>query len=132
MDRSRAFLIVVAAVFIPIFALPLFVDPLWWGERFGWQTEGASDLATYLGRCLGAVALAIGLIALLAMRDPASNRWLFDLLAVSALLLAVVHLRGTIEDSQPLVEHLETVMYALFALTAWLCRPGATEADQPL
>jgi hypothetical protein len=123
-DRSRAFLIVVAAVFIPVFALPLFIDPVWWAERFGWDTEGASELTDYLGRCLGAVALAISLIALRATHDPESSLWLFDLVALSALLLAVVHLRGAIEDSQPLVEHLETAMYAVFALAAWLCRPA--------
>jgi hypothetical protein len=123
MDRSRALLIVAAAVFIPVFALPLFIDPVWWAERFGWDTDGAGELTDYLGRCLGAVALAISLVAIRASRDPASNVWLFDLLAVSALLLAAVHLRGAIEDSQPLVEHLETAMYAGFALAAWLCRP---------
>ena len=125
MDRSRVFLVVVAATFIPVFALPLFIDPIWWAERFGWDTEGPRDVTVYFGRCLGAVALAISVIAIRAIRDPAANRWLFDLLALSGLLLAVVHLRGAIEDSQPLVEHLETAMYAGFALAAWLCRPSA-------
>ena len=128
MDKSKAFLIVAAAVFIPVFALPLFIDPVWWADRFGWQTDGAGDLVRYFGRCLGAVALAISLIALRAVRDPAANRWLFDLLALSALLLAIVHLRGAIEDSQPLVEHLETAMYAGFALAAWVCRPAPRPA----
>jgi hypothetical protein len=122
MDRSRLFLFVVAAVFIPVFALPLFIDPVWWAERFGWDTEGSND------RCLGAVALAIALVALRAIRDPAANRWLFDLLALGGVLLAVVHLRGAIEDSQPLVEHLETAMYAGLALLAWLCRPAPEPA----
>ena len=125
MNRSRAFLIVVAAVFIPVFALPLFIDPIWWAERFGWDTAGPHDLTVYFGRCLGAVALAISLVALRAIRDPAANRWLFDLLALGGLLLAVVHLRGALEGDQPLVEHLETAMYAGFGLAAWLCRPGA-------
>lgn len=124
MDRSRVFLIAAAAVFIPVFALPLFIDPVWWAERFGWDTAGAGELTDYLGRCLGAVALAISLVALAAARDPAGSPWLFDLLALSAFLLAIVHLRGAIEDSQPLVEHLETAMYAGFALAAWLCRPA--------
>ena len=129
--KSRVFLITVAAVFIPVFALPLFIDPIWWADRFGWDTDGAGDLTRYLGRCLGAVALAIAVIALRAASDPPAHRWLFDLLALSALLLAIVHLRGAIEDSQPLVEHLETVMYAGFAVAAWLCRPTATASDPP-
>jgi nitrate reductase gamma subunit len=124
--RSRVFLYAVAALFIPLFAVPLFVDPLWWADRFGWDTSGSDDVAVYFGRCLGAVALAIGVVALRAARAPAENRWLFDLLALAGLLLAVVHLRGAIEDSQPLVEHLETAMYAGFALAAWLCRPAAS------
>jgi hypothetical protein len=127
--RSRAFLIVVAVVFIPVFALPLFVDPIWWAERFGWETAGASDLTNYLGRCLGAVALAIALIALAAAREPAAHRRLFDLLALAAALLAVVHLRGTIEGGQPAIEHVETLFYAAFAAAAIVCRPPPAASE---
>ena len=123
MDRSRAFLIVVAVVFIPVFALPLFVDPVWWAERFGWETAGAGDLTNSLGRCLGAVALAIALVCLRGARDPAAYRGLFELLALAALLLAVVHLRGAIEGGQPAIEHVETLLYAAFAVAAVACRP---------
>ncbi|HET8592717.1 MAG TPA: hypothetical protein VFL56_03565, partial [Solirubrobacterales bacterium] len=63
-----------------------------------------------------------------AARDPAGKTWLYDLLALSAGLLAVVHLRGAVEDSQPAIEHLETAIYAVFALAAWLCRPAADPA----
>jgi hypothetical protein len=128
MNRSSAFLVLVAALFLPVFAIPLFVDPIWWAERFGWETDGPRDLAVYFGRCLGAVATAIALVALRASRDPKSHRGIFDLLAISAVLLAVVHLRGTIEDSQPLVEHIETGMYAVFAAAAWWCRPDRVGA----
>jgi hypothetical protein len=121
--KSRIFLITVAAVFIPVFALPLFADPVWWAERFGWDTEGPRDLVVYLGRCLGAVALAIGIVALRASRDPDSSRWLFDVLAIGGALLAIAHLRGLFESEQPLVEDLEVLMYAGFAAAAWLCRP---------
>ena len=123
MQRPRTFLLIVAAVFIPVFALPLFSDPVWWAERFGWDTDGPRDLVVYFGRCLGAVALAIAILALRAARDPAAHRWLFDLLAGAAALLAVVHLRGAIEDAQPLIEHLETAGYAAFAVAALACRP---------
>ncbi len=131
MNRSRVFLIAVAAVFLPIFAIPLFVDPIWWAERFGWDTDGPRDLAVYFGRCLGAVAIAIAVVALRASHEPERHRWLFDLLALSGLLLAIVHLRGAIEDSQPLVEHLETLGYAGFAAGAWLCRPPAAVDTAP-
>jgi hypothetical protein len=129
--RARAFLTVVAAIFIPVFALPLFVDPYWWGDVFGWDTGRHTDLTTYLGRCLGAVALAITLVALRAARDPAAHRGLFDVVALVGALLAVVHLRGAIEDSQPAVEHLETIFYAGFAVLAWWCKPPDPSVGQP-
>lgn len=119
-----------AAVFIPVFALPLFIDPVWWARMFGWDTAGPDDLVNYLGRCLGAVALAISIVALRAVPDPSQHRWLFDLLALAALLLALVHLRGAVEGSQPAVEHLETALYAAFALAAWRCRPPDLRADR--
>jgi hypothetical protein len=129
--RARAMLVFVAALFIPVFAVPLFIDPYWWGDVFGWDTDSRSDLTAYLGRCLGAVALAIAVTALLAARHPAANRTLFDLLGLGAALLALVHARGLIEDSQPLVEHLETAAYAVFAALAWWCKPPMTAVDEP-
>jgi hypothetical protein len=129
--RARAFLIVVAAIFIPVFALPLFLDPYWWGDLFGWDTGQHTDFTTYLGRCLGAVALAISVVALRATADPAGYRGLFDVLVLAGSLLAIVHLRGAIEDSQPAIEHLETVLYAGFAALAWWCKPGVPSVGQP-
>jgi len=131
MNRSTVFLIGLALVFVPVFALPLFIDPIWWAERFGWDTDGPRELTVYLGRCLGAVALAITILALLASRNPAEYRWLFDLLAISGSLLALAHLRGVIEGDQPLIEDLEVAMYAGFAAAAWLCRPRAPSATAP-
>lgn len=121
--RASAFLLVVAVVFLPLFAVPLFIDPYWWAERFGWDTGPETDLGNYLGRCLGALAIAIAGTALFAVRDPARYRALFTILAVGGALLAIVHLRGLIEDSQPLIEHLETALYAGFAGLAWWSRP---------
>ena len=47
--------------------------------------------------------------------------------AVVGGLLALVHLRGLVEDSQPLVEHIETAMYAGFGALALWCRPRPPE-----
>lgn len=121
--RRQVFLIVVAAIFLPVFAIPLFIDPYWWAERFGWDTGPETDLGNYLGRCLGAVAIAVMGTAVAAVRDPARYRAVFTILAGAAALLALVHLRGLVEDSQPLVEHLETAGYAAFAALAWWLRP---------
>ena len=121
--RSRAFLLVFAGVFLPVFALPLFIDPYWWADRFGWDTGAETDLGRYFGRCLGAVAIAVAGTALLASRDPGRYRAVFTIATVAGALLAIVHLRGLVEDAQPLVEHLETAGYAGVAALAWWCRP---------
>lgn len=123
--RARVFLIAVPALFLPVFAIPLFIDPYWWGDRFGWDLGPETHLGHYFGRCLGAVAIGIMVAALLGAREPARNRGIFTVLGTAGLLLAVVHLRGLIEDAQPLVEHLETAMYLLFAATAFWLRPAA-------
>ena len=129
--RARAFLVVVGVIFIPVFALPLFIDPYWWGDVFGWDTGSRSDLTAYLGRCLGAVALAIAIVALLAAREPTANRGLFDVLVLGGALLALVHLRGLLEDAQPTVEHLEIAMYGGFAALAWWCKPPLPAVGEP-
>ena len=124
--RARAFLLVAGISFMVVFALPLFVDPYWWADVFGWDTGPETDLGLYLGRCLGAVAIAIALLALVASRAPARHRSLFTLIALTTALVAVVHLRGLIEDSQPTVEHLETALYAIVCGLALWCRPPAS------
>lgn len=121
--RSRAFLLVAGVGFMVAFAVPLFVDPYWWARRFGWDTGPETDLGVYFGRCLGAVALALALAALVASQAPARYRSLFNLIAGVSALVAVVHLRGLIEDSQPVVEHVETATYAGIGLLALWCRP---------
>jgi hypothetical protein len=121
--RARGFLLGIGAVFIPFFAVPLFVDPYWWAERFGWDAGPETDLGVYFGRCLGAVAFGVAVTALMASRAPARSRALFDVVAIGGALLALAHLRGLIEDSQPLVEHIETGLYAgVAALSLW-CTP---------
>jgi hypothetical protein len=124
MTRSRLFLVIVGGLFLVVFAIPLFLVPFEWAEAFGWSVE-RTDLGSYFGRCLGAVAIAISGQALWAARAPERYRSLFELLAVAAALLAIVHLRGLFEDSQPLVEHLETAGYAAFAGLALWARPPA-------
>jgi hypothetical protein len=124
--RARVFLLSAGAFFTIVFAVPLFVDPYWWARRFGWDTGPETDIGIYFGRCLGAVAIALSLAALVASRQPARHRSLFTLIAAVAALLAVVHLRGSVEDRQPLVEHLETGGYlAVAAFALWSRAPLA-------
>ena len=83
-----------------------------------------SDLTVYFGRCLGALAVVLSGLALWGARDPLRHRWVFDQIALVSALLVIVHLRGTIEDAQPLVEHLETAGYALVGAGALACKPA--------
>ena len=126
--RASLFLAGFGLLFLIVFAMPLFLDPYWWADRFGWDTGTHTDVATYFGRCLGAVAIALSGLALWGAREPERWRSLFVIIVVAGVLLSVVHLRGAIEDSQPLVEHLETIGYAAFAALAWWCRPVAEPA----
>lgn len=109
-------------LFLVVFAIPLFLVPFEWAEAFGWDVE-RSDVGSYFGRCLGAVAIAISGQALWASRAPERFRSLFELMAAAAALLAIAHLRGLVEESQPPIEHVETAMYAAFAGLALWCRP---------
>jgi hypothetical protein len=117
--------------FLVIFALPLFLDPYWWADRFGWDTSPHTDVGTYFGRCLGALAIALSGCALWGAREPERWRGLFSIFAIGGILLSIVHLRGAIEDSQPLIEHLETLMYAGFAALALWARPPAPAQIAP-
>ena len=124
MSGSRAFLAVVGGLFLVVFAIPLFLVPFEWAEAFGWDIE-RTDVGSYFGRCLGAVAIAISAQALWASRAPERYRSLFELLAVAGFLLAIVHARGLVEDAQPAIEHVETATSAAFAGLALWFRPAA-------
>jgi hypothetical protein len=122
-NRARSFLLVGGLVFLVAFAVPLLLDPYGWARAFGWETGSETDVGLYFGRCLGAAGTAIAVQALLASRAPERHRSLFTLIALTTALVALVHLRGLIEDRQPLVEHLETAGYALACALALWCRP---------
>src|SRR5687768_14665030 len=123
MDRARLFLLVLGGVFLVVIGIPLFADPYWWGDRFGWDTGTHTDLTVYLGRCLGAVAIALSAMSLWASRAPAEHRILFDITAMAGVLLAIVHLRGLLDEAQPVVEDLEILLYSGLAALAWSCKP---------
>jgi hypothetical protein len=125
-DRAaRLYLRIVGSLFLPVFALPLFLRPYAWARTFGWREEPQTDIGLYFGRCLGAVATAISVHALRASGEPARHRHLFSLFEWSGWLLSLVHVRGLLERRQPPVEHAEIVGYAAVALLARRVRPRA-------
>ena len=121
--NARGFLLVAAIVFLPLFAIPLLLDPYGWARRFGWAPEPETDVGLYFGRCLGAIAVAVQASALLAARRPSEHRSVFTVLEVGSWLLAAVHLRGLVERRQPPIEHAEIAGWAATAMAARHFRP---------
>jgi len=109
------------------FAVPLLLSPLKWARRLRWQVPEDTDLAVYLGRSLGAVAVALSLGGLLAARDPWRHRIVFQMAAVAAALLAGVHIRGAVEGKQPWTETAEIPFWTAMAIGAIACYPEEPE-----
>jgi hypothetical protein len=123
-DRAaRLFLRMFGALFLPVFALPLLLNPYEWARKFGWREEPQTDVGLYFGRCLGAVATAFSFHALRASREPRRHRHFFTLVESAGWLLSLVHVRGLAERRQPPVEHAEILGYAAVALLARRVRP---------
>ncbi|MGQ9572556.1 MAG: hypothetical protein ACUVV3_05135 [Dehalococcoidia bacterium] len=125
--RSALFLLTASGVSLAAFGLPLLVSPLKWAKRLRWRLPQDTDLAVYLGRSLGAVAVALSVGGLWAARDPWRHRVVFRIAAVAAALLAAVHARGAIEGRQPWTETAEIPFWTAMAVGAIACYPQEPE-----
>jgi hypothetical protein len=116
------FLLVSAAFFLVVVALPLLFVPLTWARWFGWRLpEGSTDLTVYFGRCLGAVALAVIVVAARGIPDPKGHPALFELVALITGLMVFVHVWGALRKAQPLSETVEISVWAMvFVLSLWI------------
>jgi hypothetical protein len=108
-----------------IFGVPLLVHPYAWAKAFGWKEEPVTDVGLYFGRCLGALAVALGGDGVRAAQDPRRHRGFFDVGETAGWLLAAVHLRGMLEGRQPPIEHAEIAGYSALALLVRRVRPSA-------
>lgn len=122
---SSVFLLITGVLFLLAFGLPIFFCPLAWARRIGWKTPEDTHLTVYFGRCLGGVALSLIIIAFMAARDPWGYRYFFDLMIMVGAFLAAVHLWGFIRKTQPLVEHLEIILYSVLTFLTWYFYPVA-------
>src|SRR5689334_12308411 len=118
------FLLIGSGFFLVVFALPLFLAPLRWARAMRWTLPAERDLAVYLGRCLGAVAIALTLAGLRAAPDPARHAALIELFAAAGALLTVVHVWGAIKRTQPWTETAEIGLYAGVTALAVVVRTG--------
>lgn len=106
-----------------LLGLPLLICPMAWGRRLGWTIPEPPEFANYLGRSLGAVALALAIMGYVAASDPWQYRFMFDLVIVIGILLTGVHVYGFLTKAQPLIEHLEIMLYAVGSVVAWYVYP---------
>ena len=115
--RSSIFLLAASGVGLVAFALPLLLSPL------RWRVPADSDLTLYLGRSLGALAVALTLGGIRAAFDPWRNRILFPMAAVAAGLLTLVHIVGAVQRRQPWTETAEILFWGAMTVGAVACYP---------
>jgi hypothetical protein len=120
---SSLFMLCGATLFLAAFGLPLLLSPMTWARRIGWSLPQEKDLANYLGRSLGGMAMAVIVMAFLAAMDPWKYRCIFDLVILVGIFMVGVHLYGFVKKNQPVVEHLEIAMYLILSVLAWYFYP---------
>ena len=130
--KSRAFLLSAGATGLLAFGLPLFLSPLRWARRLRWRVPADTDLTVYLGRSLGAVAVALSVGALRSARQPEQHRVIFDVGFLTGALLTVVHAWGALQRRQPWTETAEIAFWSAMAVAAVLAYPRdeATSRDE--
>ncbi len=115
---SAIFLQVFGAGVILLFGLPMVLQPLTWARWLRWQIPEQTHLAIYFGRCLGAIACVLGVMAWCAARMPEVQPFFFNILIGSTVAMVVVHVYGALRRIQPLTETLEIPFwFALFVLS---------------
>ncbi len=95
------------------FALPLFLIPIQWGRMMQWEIPQETHLAIYFGRCLGALLLVIGCMALRALITGKGLSYIFDILFLVYIFMFFVHIYGALRRIQPITETLEIGFWVL-------------------
>ena len=120
---ARLFMLVGATGLVLLLGLPLLIRPMAWGRRLGWTIPEPTDFANYLGRSLGGVALALGIMGYVTAYDPWQYRFMFDLVILIGIFLTGVHAHGFFKKTQPIIEHVEIILYAVGSVLAWYVYP---------
>jgi len=119
---SSIFMVVVATVLF-LGSSPLLISPMAWARRVGWKVPEETDLANYLGRSLAGLILPVSISMYLAARDPWEYRIVFDLLILAFTFASIIHFYGFLMKVQPLIEHVEILIYSGLALGTWYFYP---------
>jgi len=114
-------LIVLGVGLLAAFGLPLFFAPLRWARVWQWTIPDDSALTVYLGRCVGALAIAIVYAFFRAAGDPPAYLILYEIMIIAAALLTAIHAWGAITRSQPWTETWEIGLYGVLTVVSiWL------------
>ena len=122
-NGSKIFMLSGSIALILVLGLPLLIRPMSWARVLGWKIPPETALAKYLGRSLGGVALSIAIVGLQASRDPWGYRGVFELIILIGVLMTAVHAYGYFKKTQPWFESVETLLYPLVSLLAWIFYP---------
>ena len=120
---SRIFMLVGSTAVLLLVGLPLLFVPKAWGRKLGWKIPEESNLANYLGRCLGGVVVSIGIVGLKAAADPWSYRAVFELVIFVGIFMTAVHVYGFVKKNQPRIENVEVFIDSLISVLAWWLYP---------
>lgn len=123
--QAPIFLLMLAILTTPTFALPIAAAPLYWAKLMLWRQPEDRDLAVYFGRCLGAFLLVIEFLMFRSAYTGQGLLITFECLALVWLLMIVVHVVGAIEGTQPITETLEIGLWVLLLVLTLLFWPAA-------
>ena len=118
------FLIALAAVTTPAFAIPICFAPLRWAKLMMWRLPEDRDLAVYFGRCLGAFILVIEFMAVRSGLTGERLLITFQCLTMVWIFMIAVHMVGALEGSQPMTETLEIGLWVVFLVLSLLFWPS--------
>lgn len=113
----HAFLVLAGIGTLVLFGIPILLAPLRWARALKWEIPEDVRLVRYFARSLGCTAVAIGSVAVyLGLQDEPPREFVLVAIIASGLL-AVIHVVGAIERSQPWTETAEILLWT--GLTAW-------------
>lgn len=105
------------------YALPLLLAPLAWARVRGWPPAHFSMLAVFLGRCLGAVSMAMVITALRAMLNGGALQTLDDFALAFSVLMTIVQLAGGRRGEHPSRGHIEAALWSIVCALSVLLYP---------
>jgi hypothetical protein len=125
--QASEFLVVTALMALVTLGLPMLLTPLTWAGWLRWPVPAATDgrdLATYFGRCLGAVICVQAAVVLLNATDDDVQPVLFAIVTANFALMVAIHLWGAWRRIQPVSETVETAAWAALLVLGLLFWPS--------